>query len=155
MGDKAENLIRAMELLEKRNLWCNRWSFFYQTAPWGILKQDDFVNAVADVAFEGEAPELLEAVLAVETEMGRIRQLKWGPRLIDIDILEFRREVWEKPDLCIPHPWYIMRSFVIFPLADIAPNYIPTGESRTILEIRNSFTEIPVRIKAFPPEKGP
>ncbi len=128
VGDKAQNVARAIELLcadgAVRRVAASR---LYRSAPWGILEQDWFVNAAAAVATDMSADELLRRCLAVEDEMGRLRHVKWGPRLVDVDVLTYRGQTIDKPDLKVPHPFIEQRSFVVVPLLDIAPDEVVRG----------------------------
>ncbi len=132
IGDKKENIERALNLLTKNEIRVLRTSSFYSTPPWGIKEQDEFINIVCEVAFEGGAEELLGNCLQVEQEMGRERIVKWGPRLIDIDILEFQRLQINTQRLTLPHPLYTDRDFVLVPFAELEPQWIPTGKEKDI-----------------------
>lgn len=124
-----------MENLSKFDVHISRRSSLYITPPWGVETQDDFINVVCEVKFDQTPEKLLEIVLEVEQMMGRYRWYKWGPRLIDIDILEFNREVRDTESLKIPHPYYTERSFVLVPMADLEPEWVPTGDHRPISSI--------------------
>ena len=132
IGEKSLNIRSALKKMDESGVEILRKSPFYATPPWGILSQDEFVNMVCEVNFEGTAEELLDIVLQVEEDLGRYRYYKWGPRLIDIDILEFHRETRDTPRLKLPHPYYPERSFVLVPLADLEPKWIPTGYKENI-----------------------
>ncbi|MEW6264986.1 MAG: 2-amino-4-hydroxy-6-hydroxymethyldihydropteridine diphosphokinase [Thermodesulfobacteriota bacterium] len=99
-------------------------SRFYRTEPVGLIEQDWFVNAVAVVETAMPPRPLLEGLLNIETDLGRIRDRKWGPRLIDLDLLYYDRLVLEEAGLDLPHPWLARRRFVLIPLSDIAPDWI-------------------------------
>lgn len=91
-----------------------------------------FLNACVEIKTLMTAKELLEKLLNIESEMGRVRVIKWGPRLIDIDILLFDDEIIEEKDLAVPHPWMCERMFVLEPLSEIAPNVVHPLERKTI-----------------------
>jgi 2-amino-4-hydroxy-6-hydroxymethyldihydropteridine diphosphokinase len=122
IGDKAANIDRAIELLTKgeavRLVAASRK---YRSSPWGVTEQDWFVNSCVSVATELTAHELLALCQHVENDMGRVRKQKWGPRLIDVDILTYRDQHICEPDLIVPHPLIAERSFVLIPLKDVAP----------------------------------
>lgn len=123
VGDKAENIGRALELLTADDsVRIVKVSGLYRSPPWGILEQDWFVNAAAAVATDLSAHDLLRRCLAVEDEMGRVRRQKWGPRLVDVDVLTYRRQTIDTPDLKVPHPFIEQRPFVLVPLLEIAPD---------------------------------
>jgi 2-amino-4-hydroxy-6-hydroxymethyldihydropteridine diphosphokinase len=126
LGDKKGNLEQALDLLAQEKVRIVRTSSFYETQPWGNLAQDPFLNMVAEVSFEGNPLDLLDIILGIEQKMGRVRMEKWGPRIIDIDILEFNRITLQTPNLTIPHPYYPERDFVMIPLRELEPDWIPT-----------------------------
>ncbi len=129
MGDKQANIARAIELLcGNGDIHLVRRSRDYRSPPWGITDQDWFVNAVAAVATGLSARELLVRCLAVEDAMGRVRLQKWGPRVVDVDVLTYRGETIDLADLKVPHPFIEERSFVVVPLAEIAPDEIIRGK---------------------------
>lgn len=82
---------------------------------------------VCEVGFEGAPHELLDLVLEIEMELGRERLFKWGPRLIDIDLVEFQSKIVQDERLTLPHPYYLQRDFVLIPLAELEPDWHPTG----------------------------
>jgi 2-amino-4-hydroxy-6-hydroxymethyldihydropteridine diphosphokinase len=138
VGDKAGNIVRATTLLcADGAVRLVKQSRLYRSAPWGILEQDWFVNAATAVATELSAQELLQRCLAVEDEMGRVRQQKWGPRLVDVDVLTYRNQTIDTPDLKVPHPFIEQRSFVLVPLLDLAPGEHVRG--RTISELARAI----------------
>ncbi|MFK7922555.1 MAG: 2-amino-4-hydroxy-6-hydroxymethyldihydropteridine diphosphokinase [Bacteroidia bacterium] len=141
-GNPAKNLREALNLMPAYGIEVLRCSALYRTEPWGITDQAVFVNAVAEVSFGGEALALLDALLTIETEMGRVRHFKWGPRLIDLDVLEFHRQEIDSERLQLPHPYYPDRDFVLVPLAELEPDWIPTGSDESVsTKIKN--LEIP------------
>ena len=122
IGDKAANIDRATALLTAAgDVRLVKASRKYRSAPWGVTDQDWFVNAAISVTTKLSARDLLHRCQAVENEMGRVRRQKWGPRLIDVDILTYRDERIREPDLIVPHPLIAERAFVLIPLNEIAP----------------------------------
>jgi len=99
-------------------------SSIYQTEAWGHREQPDFLNQVVQIDFKKSPRELLGNILTIETKMGRVRTEKWGPRLIDIDILFWEDLIINEPDLTIPHPQLHLRRFTLLPLVEIAPALI-------------------------------
>jgi 2-amino-4-hydroxy-6-hydroxymethyldihydropteridine diphosphokinase len=97
-------------------------SRLYRSTPLGPQDQPDFINAAAGVLTQLSARELLDALLAIERAMGRDRGTRWGPRVIDLDLLWLLGESIDEPGLCVPHPAVSARNFVLYPLADIAPH---------------------------------
>lgn len=103
----------------------------YRTAPVGKTDQPSFVNAVARLRFRGAARELLAGLMAVETACGRVRAERWGPRLLDLDLLIFGGQFIDEADLRVPHPEMARRVFVLAPLAELAPRLVIPGLGQT------------------------
>jgi len=102
-------------------------SRLYQTRPMGPQDQPDFVNAVAGMLTQWSARDFLDALLAIEKTMGRNRQERWGPRVIDLDLIWLLGAAIDEPGLTVPHPGVSTRNFVLYPLADIAPTLAIPG----------------------------
>ena len=130
IGDRIENIDIAIRLLTADgSVRLVARSRNYRTAPWGVTNQDWFVNAAISIATELSPRELLERCQKVENDMGRVRRQKWGPRLIDVDILTYRDMAICEPDLVVPHPLIAERAFVLVPLRDVAPALTLAGRS--------------------------
>lgn len=112
-----------------------RASSLYETAPVGRTDQPDFLNAVALLRTSLPPRDLLDALLHVENRMGRVRTLRWGPRVIDLDLLLYGDAQVETPGLTIPHPRLRERAFVLVPLAEIAPDLRLPGDGKRVLEL--------------------
>lgn len=127
--DNPETTIaRAVETLRARgHVRFDVMSSLYRTASWGPVVQPDFANACALGATDLDPRALLVEIKAVETLLGRVEGERWGPRVIDIDILFYTGEIVEAPDLVIPHQSLFERAFVLVPLAEIAPNLVIAG----------------------------
>ncbi|HZA61074.1 MAG TPA: 2-amino-4-hydroxy-6-hydroxymethyldihydropteridine diphosphokinase [Actinomycetota bacterium] len=135
LGDRLANLTTAVSLLGERGIRLRRSSRVYETEPVGGPPQPDFLNAVIEVETGGDARGLLDACLGVEGDMGRVRGERWGPRIIDIDILTFGREEIAEPGLEVPHPRMHERGFVLVPLLELdADPPLPGG--RRIASLR-------------------
>jgi 2-amino-4-hydroxy-6-hydroxymethyldihydropteridine diphosphokinase len=117
-------LVRLAALPETRALLRSR---LYRTRPMGPQDQPYFVNAAAGLLTQLRARELLTALLQIEESMGRRRQERWGPRVIDLDLVWMPGETVDEPGLTLPHPGVSMRNFVLYPLADIAPTLAIPG----------------------------
>ena len=142
MGDKKQNILTAVEKIkELKNTSVTKISTIIETEPFGVMEQDDFLNVCLEVKTLLYPHELLEKLLGIEEEMGRKRIKKWGPRIIDIDILLFDKEVIEEDDLAVPHPWMCDRSFVLDPLCEIAPNAVHPLEKKTIFNLKRILDE--------------
>ena len=106
-------------------------SSLYRSRPFGPVAQPDFVNAVAGILTQLEPPALLNELKAIESSMGRPeRHEHWGPRIIDLDLLAFGTERRSDPELTLPHPGIVERNFVLYPLAEIAPDLELPGLGR-------------------------
>lgn len=136
MGEKERNLSTALDEINKlEGTKITKKSSILRTAPYGFLAQDDFLNMCIEVETLLSPQELLKEILNIELEMGRVREFKWGPRLIDIDILFYDDDIINEPNLIIPHPYIYDRSFVLEPLNDIAPNYIHPVDKKRIFQM--------------------
>jgi 2-amino-4-hydroxy-6-hydroxymethyldihydropteridine diphosphokinase len=107
-------------------------SSFYATSPVSEIKQDDFINCAILVNWEGTPKELLEFLANIENSMGRTREIKDGPRIIDIDILLFGDTVLDEPSLTIPHKELHKRRFALIPCLEIDPYYILPTHKRPL-----------------------
>jgi 2-amino-4-hydroxy-6-hydroxymethyldihydropteridine diphosphokinase len=135
LGDRLANLGRAVIDLEERGARFLRSSRVYETEAVGP-PQPDYLNAVIEVETDLSPPGLLIACLAVEQAMGRVRGERWGPRVIDVDILTFGDLEVAEPDLQIPHPRMHERAFVMIPLLEIdADPMLPGGRKASTLRI--------------------
>jgi 2-amino-4-hydroxy-6-hydroxymethyldihydropteridine diphosphokinase len=105
-------------------------SHLYRTRPMGPQDQPYFVNAAAGLLSQLSARELLAGLLAIERDRGRNRQERWGPRVIDLDLVWMLGEIIDEPGLTVPHPGVSTRNFVLYPLADIAPTLAIPGHGR-------------------------
>jgi 2-amino-4-hydroxy-6-hydroxymethyldihydropteridine diphosphokinase len=112
-------------------------SSIYETPPWGVLDQPPFLNQVVEAHTDLSPLELLTFIKQIELEMGRVKSERYGPRLIDIDILLYGDQIINLPDLVIPHPYMIERAFVLVPLTEIQPNLVIPGENRIVKEFLN------------------
>ncbi|WP_319528946.1 2-amino-4-hydroxy-6-hydroxymethyldihydropteridine diphosphokinase [uncultured Cohaesibacter sp.] len=128
IGDPSITIEETLASLSRRSgIKVVTRSPFYRTPPWGKTDQPDFVNACAIIRTTLSPPQLLKTCLALEKRMGRLRGERWGPRIIDIDILTYGEESVDEQDLTIPHPLITERAFVLVPLKDIAPNFTLGG----------------------------
>lgn len=130
VGDVFENMKSALNLLnDHSSISVNRISRVYKTPPWGIEDQDWFLNACVSVETNLTAQELLQSCLEVEVALKRIREIRWGPRTIDLDVLVFGEENIAHDNLQVPHPRMHERAFVLMPMADIAPDLFLNGKT--------------------------
>jgi 2-amino-4-hydroxy-6-hydroxymethyldihydropteridine diphosphokinase len=124
MGNRLANLQLAVEQIQ---LMCGKIlhsSSIYETAAWGMTDQAPFYNQALLLETTLSAKECMSLLLHIELQMGRVRNIPLGPRIIDIDILYFNDEIIDQKDLVIPHPRLAERKFVLMPLVEIAPDFI-------------------------------
>ena len=123
MGKLPQNLHTALGLIARINsTTVKKVSTFHITKPVGKTDQPDFLNAVAFLLTTLTPQKLLSELLKIENKMGRVRTEKWGPRIIDLDILMYDHLKLETPELTLPHPHMHERDFVLKPLKEIAPD---------------------------------
>ena len=132
MGDRLGNLRQAVHLLENQRIRVTTRSDVFETNPVGVENQRRFLNACILVQTDLSPLELLAETQRVETQLGRARDVRWGPRTIDLDILLFDEMVVNEKTLVIPHPRMTERAFVLVPLAQICPGRIHPGTGETI-----------------------
>ncbi len=135
LGDRLQNLEVALHSIQQELGNIVTASSIYETAPWGLDNQEAFLNQVLKLSTNLTPNELLEAVLAIEQKMGRVRQQHWGSRLIDIDLLFFNEEIITTEFLTLPHPYLHQRNFVLVPMAEISPYWQHPIYRRTIEEL--------------------
>lgn len=124
MGNRQAMLEQAKSCIQKEIGTISACSEVYETAAWGKADQPSFLNQALEVATALSAREVLTGVLSIEAKMGRFRQEKFGPRIIDIDILLYNNAIVNEPGLIIPHIRLAGRRFALTPLAEIAPHYV-------------------------------
>jgi 2-amino-4-hydroxy-6-hydroxymethyldihydropteridine diphosphokinase len=135
LGDRLANLRRAVSLLDERGARFLRSSRVYETEPVGP-DQPDYLNVVVEVETDLSPQGLLIACLAVEEAMGRVRSERWGPRVIDVDVLTFGDQEIEEADLQVPHPRMHERAFVLIPLLELdADPMLPGGRKASALRM--------------------
>jgi 2-amino-4-hydroxy-6-hydroxymethyldihydropteridine diphosphokinase len=150
LGDRLANLTQAVKSLALGGLTIVRTSRVYETAPVGP-PQPDYLNAVVEVDTDLSARELLDACLGVERQMGRVRAERWGPRVIDIDLLTFGREVIDELGLTVPHPRMHERAFVLAPLLELeADPPLPGGRRVATLRLGSELFGVRPYATALP-----
>jgi 2-amino-4-hydroxy-6-hydroxymethyldihydropteridine diphosphokinase len=128
LGDRLANLQRAVDLLAAQPaVQVRRSSRVYESDPVGGPPQPDYLNAVVGVETSLSPRDLLEACLGVERRMGRVRSERWGPRVIDVDLLTYDEKDIREPDLVVPHPRMHERAFVLVPLMELDPDPVLAG----------------------------
>jgi len=124
LGNREKNCLDALKILEKKGIVVKKKSSLYETAPWGVTDQPRFMNMVVEVETELEPHKLLRTLKDIERQVGRGETFKWGPRIIDLDILLFNDLFLRNDILQIPHPLMHKREFVLKPLCEIASDKI-------------------------------
>ncbi len=124
MGNRHENLEKALSWLTKEIGNVIKSSLVYETEAWGNSDQPDFYNQVHILETQLSTTEAMKNILAIEEKMGRVRTVKNAARLIDIDILFFNEEIINEPGLIVPHPEIANRRFVLVPLAELSPRFV-------------------------------
>lgn len=135
LGNREENCNKAIELLMESGVKVSRRSSNIETEPWGVKVQPKFINIAVEIETGVEPKELLRLLKKIESEMGRLTTFRWGPRVIDLDILFYDDLVIKTPDLEIPHPGIKDRDFVLRPLAEIAPDLVHPILKKSIKEL--------------------
>lgn len=128
-------LSEAATLLEGRIGAIVQQSGLYETAPWGVTDQPAFLNQVLAIDTDLGPKAVLAQTQAIEKQLGRVRQEKWGARVIDIDILYYSQLILQTDTLTIPHPYLHQRRFTLVPLAEIAPDFVHPVLQKTTLEL--------------------
>ena len=135
LGDREAYLRRAVELLRaEAGIEVAAVSKLRETEPVGLVEQGPFLNGVVQIETTLSPRELLERLLAVEQDLGRVRSERWGPRTIDLDLLRYGDEIVDEPGLTVPHPRLHERGFALEPLAELNPELeIPRKGSISVL----------------------
>jgi 2-amino-4-hydroxy-6-hydroxymethyldihydropteridine diphosphokinase len=142
IGDKVHQCERAIsEILKVDRHKLLAKSSLFKTQPIGYTSQDWFVNGVIKIETDLEAPELLQTLKTIESQLGRTETFRWGPRTIDLDILFFDDIEIHIEELQIPHPLIQDRQFVLIPLAEIDQNLIHPVLKKTVQELLKNFKE--------------
>lgn len=147
LGDRSKNLTEARNAIEACG-HIKKVSNLYQTAAWGVEEQEPYLNQAIELSTELPPAALLHALLGIEKKMGRIRNEKYGPRLIDIDILFYNNEVIDEEGLVIPHPQLQNRRFALVCLADIAPHLMHPLLHRTVKQLLKDCTD-PLQVQKW------
>ncbi len=148
VGDSLSHMGAACSMIEKRIGAIRQQSSLYTTAAWGNTQQPDFVNQVIILETKLDCNGLMQTILEIEQEMGRIRTVKNAPRIIDIDILFYNDSIIEEDNLRIPHPLIQDRNFVLTPLMELSPNWVHPVLQQTIRELQQACADtLPVKKK--------
>lgn len=135
MGDRKGFLAAAREEIEKLCGPVLQQSSLYETAAWGLEEQNHFLNQVLETGTDLSAGNLLKTLLQIEETLGRKRDIRYGPRTIDIDILFFNDAIIHQEGLTIPHPQIQNRRFALVPLAEIAAAFVHPVLQKTVAQL--------------------
>jgi 2-amino-4-hydroxy-6-hydroxymethyldihydropteridine diphosphokinase len=141
LGDRKLSLQQAMMHIENEVGPVIQTSSIYETQSWGKTDLPDYLNLVIEVKTKLPAKIVLEKILNIELVMGRVREEKWGSRIIDIDILLYNSDIINEPGLHVPHAELHNRRFTLEPLAEISPEFIHPVLKTTILQLKNELED--------------
>ena len=141
LGDRQSYLQKAIALIESNIAPVINRSSVYETASWGKTDAPDYLNQVIQLETDLLPAVLLQKILDIESSLGRKREEKWGPRVIDIDILFYGSAIINEPGLHIPHPELHNRRFTLDPLNEIAANLVHPVLSKTIFQLKSELKD--------------
>jgi len=147
LGDRSANLLKAIELFQNAGEII-QMSSIYETEAWGINDQPAFLNQVILIMTELSPKEMLKLCHDAENKIGRVRDRKWGERIIDADILYFNKEIIKESDLVIPHPGIAERRFTLVPLAEMATGFVHPVLKKTNSQLLDDCND-PLSVRLF------
>ncbi|MBW6515679.1 MAG: 2-amino-4-hydroxy-6-hydroxymethyldihydropteridine diphosphokinase [Candidatus Cloacimonetes bacterium] len=142
VGDRLQTIISAIEELQKHpKIFDLKASRMYLTEPYGLAKQPDFINCAVRIETVLSARDILQEINIIEKDFGRRREIRWGARTLDIDILFFGNQVIQEPDLIIPHPQIHKRAFILQPLHELCPDLVHPVLHKTVRTLLENLTD--------------
>lgn len=139
LGNREENCRDALRLISEKAGTLIKQSSMYETQPWGVKDQPEFINMAVEINTWAEPGILLSVLKEIEKQLGRTKTSRWGPRTLDLDILFYNDLVIDTPDLRIPHPLMHVREFVLKPLSEIAPEKAHPVLKKTVKELLSAL----------------
>jgi 2-amino-4-hydroxy-6-hydroxymethyldihydropteridine diphosphokinase len=139
MGDRQAYLQQAIKYIETDIATVANRSSVYETQSWGKTDEPDYLNQVIYLKTAMPAHDILENILHIEQMMGRRREVKWGSRIIDIDILFYGQAITDDETLTIPHPEMHKRLFTLVPLSEIAPDFVHPGLHKSVFQLKSEL----------------
>jgi 2-amino-4-hydroxy-6-hydroxymethyldihydropteridine diphosphokinase len=142
LGNKVKNCLQAIETISKLD-GCRLMgqSRFYRTEPVSVEGQEWYINGAASLETDISAHNLLERLQHIEVGMGRLEHKKWDPRIIDLDLLLFGRDIIDEEKLAVPHPLMHLRRFVLIPMTHLAPDLVHPVLGKTMIELLDEIHE--------------
>lgn len=144
IGDKENYIKKALEKIEEREMKILKVSPIYETEPYGVLDQDSFFNGVAKIETNLEPENLIKELLDIEKHLDRVRERRWGPRTIDLDIIFYDDLIINEKDLIIPHNDMENREFVLKPLCDIDENFIHPVLKKSVRQLYDELKSVQI-----------
>lgn len=141
LGNRKLFLDKAIEHISTEIAPVEKASSIYETQSWGKTDEPDYLNQVIQIKTNKPARVILQKVLNIEQELGRVREAKWGSRVIDIDILFYGDAVIDEPDLKVPHPQLHNRRFTLEPLNELAPKLFHPVLRKNINQLKTELTD--------------
>lgn len=141
LGGREGYLQKAIELIETELGGVTQKSSIYETEAWGKTDEPNYLNQVVRINTALSARQVLEKVLEIETKIGRIREEKWGSRIIDVDILFYGQEIINEPGLIVPHPELHNRKFTLEPLNEMAPDLQHPVLKKSIFQLKSELKD--------------
>ncbi len=141
MGNLKENIQTAIKKMKEAQISISKIAEPLHNKAYGKTDQDDFLNTVVEAETNLDPWDLLDALQTIETQMGRVRKEHWGPRIIDLDIVLYEDRIIETERLTVPHPDMKNRDFVLYPLAEIAPDLVHPIEGKTISQMAKALNK--------------
>jgi len=141
LGDRLKNLKWAVQTIGPEFLDDAKSSSVYESRPWGVGAQPDFLNAVVVGMSQWKPPSILNFLKALEKDCGRVKAERFGPRTLDLDLIAYGERVWESDGVTVPHPRVHERDFVLLPLCEVWPDWKHPVLQRTASQLRESLSK--------------